>query len=63
MIAPTDSLAALEPGQRAAATRKPYPRKALGQTTLTLLVLLRIYVLIAVPIVVYAFVRALLTAP
>ena len=53
-------IGALEPGQLTAATRRPLPRRTLGRGTLALLILLRIYVVIAVPIVGYAFVHALL---
>jgi hypothetical protein len=52
---------ALEPSQFVAATQHKLPRRSLGRGTLTLLILLRIYVLIAIPIVGYAFVHALLT--
>ncbi len=52
---------ALEPGQLVSATRRPLPRRALSQGILALLWGLRIYVLIAIPVVVYAFVQALLT--
>ncbi len=48
----------LETGQLTAA-RSPLPRRHLGRGTLVLLFLLRIYVLVAIPIVCYAFVRAL----
>jgi hypothetical protein len=52
-------LEALEPGQLTNATQTPLPRRALGRGTITLLILLRVYVVIAVPIVGYAFIRAL----
>lgn len=52
-------IASLEPGQLTTAVINPLPRRVLGLGTLVLLVLLRIYVVIAVPIVGYAFVRAL----
>jgi hypothetical protein len=52
---------ALEPSQLVAATKRPYPRRVLGRGELALLIALRVFVLIAVPIVAYAFVRALLT--
>ena len=42
-------------------TLPPLPRRVLGRGTLALLLLLRAYVALAVPVVVYAFVRALLT--
>jgi hypothetical protein len=38
----------------------PLPRRKLGPVTLTLLILLRIYVIAAIPVVAYAFIRALL---
>jgi hypothetical protein len=57
---PTLSIA-LEPEQLAAATMRPYPRRRLGKGATSLLIILRVYVAIAVPIVVYAFVHALLT--
>jgi hypothetical protein len=38
----------------------PLPRRKLGRASLALLYLLRIYVLIAIPIVAYAFIQALL---
>jgi hypothetical protein len=53
-------IGALEPDQLTAATRRPLPRRTLGRGTLALLILLRIYVVIAIPIVGYAFVHALL---
>ena len=55
-----EALSALEAGQLAQARAGRLPRRRLGRTTLALLVLLRIYVLLAVPIVGYAFVHALL---
>jgi hypothetical protein len=53
-------IGALEPDQLAAATMRPLPRRKLGRGTLILLVVLRVYVAIAVPIVAYAFIHALL---
>ena len=53
-------ISALEPGQLTAASERPLPRRVLGRGTLTLLILLRVYVFIAIPIVAYAFVHALL---
>jgi hypothetical protein len=53
-------ISALEPDQLAAAKVLPYPRRNLGRGVLTLLILLRVYVVIAIPIVAYAFVHALL---
>ena len=56
-------IGALESGQLTAATQHRLPRRSLGRGTLTLLVLLRVYVVIAIPIVLYAFVHALLAPP
>jgi hypothetical protein len=57
----TDLVGALEPNQVVAATKRPYPRRVLGRGVLALLVALRVYVVIAIPIVAYAFIHALLT--
>ena len=51
----------LEPEQLSTASATRLPRRVLGRWVLTLLVLLRIYVLIALPLVAYAFIRALHT--
>ena len=51
---------ALEPGQLTAATDVPLPRRKLARGTVILLIALRVYIFIAVPIVGYAFVHALL---
>jgi hypothetical protein len=50
-------------GSSKRAEQRPFPRRKLGPGILTLLWILRIYVLIAVPLVVYAFVRALHQTP
>ncbi len=55
-------LQALEPSQLAAIAEKPLPRRRLDRFTLGLLIALRIYVIVAIPIVAYAFVHALRTA-
>jgi hypothetical protein len=58
MRAPNSAL----PGSETAAGagfKSKLPRRALGRGVLTLLILLRIYVVLAVPIVAYAFIRAL----
>ncbi len=55
-----DLLDVLEPAQRSAQKYIPYPRRKLSRSVVALLWLLRAYVLIAVPLVVYAFVKALL---
>jgi hypothetical protein len=57
-----DLISALEPGQLTAATKQPLPHRKVGRGILTLLILLRAYVVIAIPIVCYAFVRAILTS-
>jgi hypothetical protein len=54
-----EALDALEPAQLSLAAGTPLPRRKLGRGTLALLVLLRIYVLIAVPLIAYAFFKAL----
>jgi hypothetical protein len=53
---------ALEPSQLTAATERPLPRRALGRGTLILLIALRVYIFVAVPVVIYAFVHALTSA-
>ena len=53
-------LSTIEAAQRNAATESPLPRRVLGRGTLALLIGLRVYVIIAIPIVGYAFVHALL---
>jgi hypothetical protein len=54
-------VSALEPDQLVAATMRPYPRRKLTQGELALLIALRVFIVIAIPIVIYAFVHALLT--
>lgn len=51
-------LQALEPEQVSARRYAPYPRRALGRGVRVLLWGLRVYVLVAVPLVIYAFIRA-----
>ncbi len=53
-------LAALEPDQLTAVSERPLPRRKLGRGAVGLLIALRVYVLVAIPIVGYAFVHALL---
>jgi len=53
-------ISALESDQLAVATMRPFPRRNLGRGVLALLILLRVYIVIAIPIVGYAFVHALL---
>ncbi|MDE2334695.1 MAG: hypothetical protein KGK10_09170 [Rhodospirillales bacterium] len=55
----SDPLDALEPDQRSSVAERPLPRRKLGRGITWLLVGLRLYVLVAIPIVVYAFVHAL----
>jgi hypothetical protein len=52
---------ALEPDQLVAATMRPLPRRKLTKGVLAMLIVLRVFVVIAIPIVIYAFVHALLT--
>ncbi len=52
---------ALEPGQLTAATDVPLPRRRLSRIATIMLIALRVYIFIAVPIVGYAFVHALMT--
>lgn len=52
-----------EPGQFPAAPERSLPRRTLGRGTLILLIALRIYIFMAIPIVIYAFVHAILTSP
>jgi hypothetical protein len=54
-------VSALEPDQLVAATKRPYPRRKLTKGVLALMVVLRVFIVIAVPVVIYAFVHALLT--
>ncbi|HUZ63948.1 MAG TPA: hypothetical protein VMU82_09595 [Acetobacteraceae bacterium] len=54
---------ALEPAQRLSGKQHRLPRRKLGRGVVLLLSLLRVYVLIAVPLVIYAFIHALLAAP
>jgi hypothetical protein len=61
MINDPELASALEPGQLTAQTEHPLPRRKLGRVTVGLLIGLRVYVVIAIPIVGYAFVHALLT--
>lgn len=53
---------ALEVGQLSASTVHRLPRRVLGRGNLALLVLLRVYVVVAIPIVCYAFIHALLAS-
>ena len=53
--------ALIEALELVAATKRPYPRRVLSRGVLALLIALRVYVVIAIPIVAYAFVHALLT--
>ena len=53
-------LEALEPDQFSAARQAPLPRRELTGGVLALLVILRIYVVLAIPLVAYAFIHALM---
>jgi hypothetical protein len=52
-------LSLLEESQRSDAKQKPYPRRALGRGTMALLIVLRLYVICAIPLVAYSFIHAL----
>jgi hypothetical protein len=54
-----DPLEALDPDQRSSVAETKLPRRHLGPGVTWLLIGLRVYVLVAIPIVVYAFVHAL----
>ena len=54
-------ISALEPTQLAEAKSRALPRRQLDRGTVGLLIALRVYVLIAVPLVCYAFIHALVT--
>jgi len=51
---------ALEPSQVTSETQRPLPRRKLGRGIVALLVLLRVYVILAIPIVCYAFIHAVM---
>ncbi len=53
----------LEANQLTVVSERPLPRRKLGPGTVALLIVLRVYVIIAIPIVGYAFVHALLVTP
>jgi hypothetical protein len=61
-IDPAD-IDALEPEQLSAATEAPFPRRKLGRGVLALLIALRVYVMLAIPLVGWAFVHALMAQP
>ncbi len=52
-------ISALEPSQLTTATEQQLPRRSLGRGSVALLILLRVYVIVAIPIVCYAFIHAL----
>lgn len=52
-------LAALEPDQRTSRRNEPLPPRKLGWRTIVVLSFLRVYVVLAIPLVVAAFIRAL----
>ncbi|OYV24762.1 MAG: hypothetical protein B7W99_00725 [Rhodospirillales bacterium 20-58-10] len=49
----------LEQAQLASAKSCPLPRRHLGKATLAILIALRVYVILAIPVVAYAFIHAL----
>ncbi len=53
-------ISALEPDQLVGATMRPLPRRKLSRGVLALLIVLRVFIVIAIPIVIYAVVHALL---
>jgi hypothetical protein len=55
----SDLIRVLDKGQLTTNTQTKLPRRKLGRGELSLLIALRIYVLVAIPIVGYAFVHAL----
>ena len=54
------SLDALEPSQFTSVAARPLQRRTLGRGVLGLLIALRVYVIVAIPIVGYAFVHAIM---
>lgn len=52
-------LQALDPRQYSSETSRPLPRRKLGGWTMALLIGLRVYVVLAIPVVVYAFIHAM----
>lgn len=54
-----DLIEALEPDQLTAALERPLPRRRVGTSIFLLLAALRLYVILAIPIVCYAFIQAL----
>lgn len=52
---------ALEPAQLTAATERALPRRKLGRGMTALLIALRLYIFVAIAIVGYAFIRALMS--
>jgi hypothetical protein len=57
---PSDEIAALDRDQLVVEKQRPLPRAKVTRGVMLMLLALRIYVLIAVPVVIYAFVHALL---
>ena len=54
-------ISALEPDQLVEAKKKRFGQRKLGRAETVMMTALRVYVLIGVPLVIYAFFRALLT--
>ncbi len=59
MVQSPEFLHLLEAAQISHAKHTPLPRRRLGTATKALLIFLRIYVLLALPVVAYAFIHAL----
>jgi hypothetical protein len=59
MREPRELIHVLEPDQLTRATMRPLPRRKLGKATWGMLVLLRVYVALAIPVIGYTFVHAL----
>ncbi len=59
MLHDPDLMRALEPGQLLSARRQKLPRRQLSRVTVALLWAMRIYVTLSIPLVAYAFIRAL----
>lgn len=60
MHSQAEPMDALTPAQLPDARARPLPRRRLSRGMVTLLVLLRAYVVVAIPVVAYAFIHALL---
>jgi hypothetical protein len=54
-----DLLNLLEKSQLSSEKLRPYPRRALGRRATAVMIFLRLYVILSLPIVAYAFIHAL----